>query len=466
MGYHQTYRGRGQVIPVPDCPLTMPAHDTIAAIATPPGTGGIGILRLSGPRSLAIGEAISASKIAPGKIQFRRFFDADGEVIDHGLCLYFRQPHSFSGEDSVELQAHGGPIVLDMLLQRLCELGARLARAGEFSERAFLNGKIDLTQAEAIADLIESGSRAATRAAMRSLEGRFSQQVNTLVDEIIELRVYIEAALDFAEEEIDFLENSDISQRLLACIRHLQELLGQAEHGRTLQEGLTVVLAGLPNAGKSSLLNYLAGYEAAIVNEIEGTTRDVLHEHISLKGIPLKINDTAGLRESDNPVEQEGIRRAWDAIAGADVVLYLVDASKGMTAADEQIIEQLADANLQKVFSKSDLLTPGQFGDADALHISTVSGDGMESLIERITGQISDYNQDNQTFMARRRHVDALLRARDCIQRAADTFASTRSGELMAEDLRDAQRYLNEITGEFTSDDLLGRIFSSFCIGK
>ena len=444
----------------------MPAHDTIAAIATPPGTGGIGILRLSGPQALTIGEAISGSKLKPGKILFRRFYDADGEVIDHGLCLYFRQPHSFSGEDSVELQAHGGPIVLDMLLQRLCELGARLAHAGEFSERAFLNGKIDLTQAEAIADLIESGSRAATRAAMRSLEGRFSKQVNALVDEIINLRAYIEAALDFAEEEIDFLENSDISQRLNASIQNLRDLLDQAEHGRTLQEGLTVALAGLPNAGKSSLLNYLAGYEAAIVTEIEGTTRDVLREHISLKGIPLKVKDTAGLRESDNPVEQEGIRRAWEAIAGADVVLYLVDAKKGMTATDEQVIEQLPAVNLQKVFSKSDLLAPGQLRQTDGLYISTVSGDGMEALIERITGQISDYNQDNQAFMARRRHVDALLRAQECIQQAADTFVATRSGELMAEDLRGAQQYLNEITGEFTSDDLLGRIFSSFCIGK
>jgi len=314
--------------------------------------------------------------------------------------------------------------------------------------------------------LIESGSRAATRAAMRSLEGRFSKQVNALVDEVINLRAYIEAALDFAEEEIDFLENSDISQRLNASIQHLQKLLEQAEHGRTLQEGLTVALAGLPNAGKSSLLNYLAGYEAAIVTEIEGTTRDVLREHISLKGIPLKVKDTAGLRESENPVEQEGIRRAWDAIAGADVVLYLVDAKKGMTDSDEKVIEQLPAVNLQKVFSKSDLLAPGQLSAADALYISTVSGDGMESLIERITGQISDYNQDNHAFMARRRHVDALLRAQDCIQQAADTFIATRSGELMAEDLRGAQRYLNEITGEFTSDDLLGRIFSSFCIGK
>ena len=246
----------------------------------------------------------------------------------------------------------------------------------------------------------------------------------------------------------------------------MQELLLQAEHGRTLQEGLAVALAGLPNAGKSSLLNYLAGYEAAIVTEIEGTTRDVLREHISLKGIPLKINDTAGLRESDNPIEQEGIRRAWNAIADADVVLYLVDSSKGLSDADHRIIDQLPTENLQLVFSKSDLVAPGRTSVDDALYISTVSGAGMESLIERITGQISDYNQDKQAFMARRRHVDALQRALECIRQATATFSDTRSGELMAEDLRGAQRYLNEITGEFTSDDLLGKIFSTFCIGK
>ena len=266
--------------------------DTIAAIATPPGTGGIGILRLSGPAALSIAETLSQSNLEPGSIQFRRFLDAEGEAIDHGLCLYFKAPHSFSGEDCVEVQAHGGAIVLDMLLERVCLLGARLARAGEFSERAFLNGRIDLTQAEAIADLIESGSRAASKAAMRSLEGRFSQQVNELVSALIELRAYIEAALDFAEEEIDFLSTGDVGERLDKLLERLQALLAQAEQGRTLQEGLSVALAGLPNAGKSSLLNYLAGYEAAIVTEIEGTTRDVLREHISLRGIPIKIVDT------------------------------------------------------------------------------------------------------------------------------------------------------------------------------
>jgi tRNA modification GTPase len=446
--------------------ITMSSHETIAAIATPPGSGGIGIVRLSGAKSLAIGEALCRRKIKPGLIQFRQFLDADDQLLDHGLCLCFKAPHSFSGEDCVEIQAHGGPIVLDMLLERVCELGARLARPGEFSERAFLNGKLDLTQAEAIADLIESGSRAASRAAMRSLEGRFSQLVHSLVDEIVDLRAFIEAALDFAEEEIDFLDNPDISRRLDHCNQHLKKLLAQAEQGRTLQEGLNVSLAGLPNAGKSSLLNYLAGYEAAIVTEIEGTTRDVLREHISLKGIPLKVNDTAGLRESQDPVEREGVRRAWETIEQADVIIYLVDSSKGLTPADEEIINRLAGANLQLVFSKSDLLAANQLQDSEILWISTLSGAGMEMLIQRITGQVSDYNQDNQTFMARRRHVDALLRAQQAVQQAAQTFNTTRSGELMAEDLRNAQQYLNEITGEFTSEDLLGKIFSTFCIGK
>ena len=444
----------------------MPSHDTIAAIATPPGTGGIGILRLSGAKALAIGETLCHSKIKPGLIQFRRFFDADDQLLDYGICLYFKAPRSFSGEDCVEIQAHGGPIVLDMLLERLCELGARLARPGEFSERAFLNGKLDLTQAEAIADLIESGSRAASRAAMRSLEGRFSQQVHSLVDEIINLRAFIEAALDFAEEEIDFLDNSDISRRLDDCKQHLQTLLTQAEQGRTLQEGLSVSLAGLPNAGKSSVLNDRAVEEAARVTEIEGTTRDVLREHISLKGIPLKVNDMAGLRESLNPVEREGVRRAWETIAQSDVIIYLVDSSKGLTVADREIIDHLAGASLQLVFSKSDLAVADQQRDPEILYISTLNGDGMEMLIQRITGQISDYNQDNQAFMARRRHVDALLRAQQSVQQATHIFNTTPSGELMAEDLRDAQRYLDEITGEFTNEDLLGKIFSTFCIGK
>jgi tRNA modification GTPase len=443
----------------------MPKHDTIAAIATPAGVGGIGIVRISGPVASSIAADITAREPVPGLIQFNQFKDRDGVMIDHGLCLYFKSPNSFTGEDCIELQAHGGPVVLDMLLERVCELGARVARPGEFSERAFLNGKVDLTQAEAIADLIESGSRAASRAAMRSLEGVFSQRIGELVAEIISLRVYIEAALDFAEEEIDFLENSDIGSRLEDSLQQLQQLLDQAEQGRTLQEGLSISLAGLPNAGKSSLLNYLAGYEAAIVTEIEGTTRDVLREHISLQGIPVRVNDTAGLRESDNPVEQEGVRRARNEISKADVVIFLVDCRNGLSEADRNVINDLDNDRLIQVFSKSDLLDDLQ-RDPQALYISTLSGEGMEMLISRITGQTTDYNQSSQAFMARRRHVDALLKARDTLRQAVESFNQTRSGELIAEDLRQAQHHLNEITGEFTSEDLLGHIFSNFCVGK
>ena len=456
--------------------MTAPSatEETIAAIATPPGTGGIGIVRLSGAAAHDIAQSLCRQPLAPGRIQFRRFLDADGNAIDHGLCLYFRAPHSFSGEDCVEVQAHGGPIVLDMLLERVCALGARLARPGEFSERAFLNGRIDLAQAEAIADLIESGSRAASRAAMRSLEGRLSERVHAQVDALIELRAYIEAALDFAEEEIDFLANSDVAQRLDHMQRDLQALLQQARQGRMLQEGLNVVLAGLPNAGKSSLLNYLAGYEAAIVTEIEGTTRDVLREHVSLRGIPIKINDTAGIRDAQNPVEREGVRRAWASIAAADVVIYLVDAASGASDADRAVLDRLMALRgdggevplVLRVYSKCDLVAAAPPDDADAIAISTVSGAGMDLLIDRITGAAEDFNQDQDSFMARRRHVDALERAHGHLRQAADSFAHNRSAELVAEDLRLAQQGLNEITGEFGSDDLLGKIFSSFCIGK
>jgi tRNA modification GTPase len=301
---------------------------------------------------------------------------------------------------------------------------------------------------------------------MRSLEGRFSEQVNQLVADIINLRIYIEAALDFAEEEIDFLNSSDVGTRIDDSILRLQSLLRQAQQGRTLQEGLSVALAGLPNAGKSSMLNYLAGYEAAIVTEIAGTTRDVLREHISLRGIPVKVNDTAGLRDTDSPVEREGVRRAWESIASADVVLYLVDASVGLVDADRIILEKLAASNLHLVYSKTDLVGLKTDPDPSLLQVSTLTGSGMDLLINCITGQVGDFNQDNQTFMARRRHVDALQRALECLLQAANGFANGRLGELMAEDLRAAQQCLNEITGEFSSDDLLGRIFSSFCIGK
>ncbi|MFV2031205.1 MAG: tRNA modification GTPase, partial [Gammaproteobacteria bacterium] len=330
----------------------------------------------------------------------------------------------------------------------------------------FLNGKIDLTQAEAIADLIESGSRAAAKAAIRSLEGQFSTLIYQLRDEIIELRAYIEAALDFAEEEIDFLADANLGDRLDACLTDLEAILSQAEHGRVLNEGLNVTLAGLPNAGKSSLLNYLAGYDAAIVTEVPGTTRDVIREHISLKGIPLHIHDTAGLRDSDHPVEKEGIRRAWQEIGKADTVLLLVDALVGLTTEDRDIIERLKTSNYHLVYSKRDLLSSAPDTGSNALYISTHTGEGMEELVALITGDTSDYNQDNRTIMARRRHVDALIRARDSLNQAREIFIESCAGELIAEELRKTQLHLNEITGEFSTEDLLGRIFSHFCVGK
>ena len=444
----------------------MTAKDTIAAIATPPGVGGIGIIRLSGSKALEIGEAFTHSELPAKQALFRRFYDVDKHTLDYGIVFYAPAPQSFSGEDVVEIQAHGGPILLDMLLERACQLGARLARAGEFSERAFINGKLDLTQAEAIADLIESGSRAAARAAMRSLEGEFSREINQLVAELIQLRSYVEAALDFAEEEIDFLADKQVNTQLTNCQQRIDTILKRAEQGRVLNDGLSLVLAGLPNAGKSSLLNYLAGYDAAIVTDIPGTTRDVLREHISLKGIPIQVHDTAGLRESENPVEQEGIKRAWQIINAADTVILLVDSQVGITPDVAYIVEELGEINYQIVYSKVDLLTDMTMRVPDGLYISTHSGEGIEALINIITDQALNYNQDNQTILARRRHVDALTRAKASINRAIMVYTQTASGELMAEDLRLTQQCLNEITGEFSSDDLLGQIFSRFCVGK
>lgn len=441
----------------------MSEVDTIAAVATPPGIGGIGIIRISGPKALEIAQTLTGTPIEKGRVQFRKFLDEGGHPIDHGLCIYSQAPFSFTGEHVVEVQGHGGPVLLDMLLERVCALGAQLARAGEFSERAFINGKLDLAQAEAVADLIESGSRAAAKAAMRSLEGEFSARVKNLVAELVNLRAYVEAALDFAEEEIDFLADSSIQNKLSSCQSSLDDLLSQAERGRILNDGLNVAIVGLPNAGKSSLLNFLAGYEAAIVTEIAGTTRDVLRENISLKGIPVRINDTAGLRESDNPVEQEGIKRAWLEIDRADTVLLLIDSSIGITPQDQKIIEALVSTRFHTIFSKSDLIAKL---DSNVQYISTKNGDGIDALVDLIVGKDSNFNQDNQTILARRRHVEALISAQQSLKQASFIFAESCSGELMAEDLREAQNYLNEITGEFTSDDLLGTIFSSFCIGK
>ena len=443
----------------------MSHTDTIAAVATPPGIGGIGVIRLSGTQSFAIAQELTQARLEVGKTQLRRFYQESGEEIDHGIILCFKAPHSFTGEDVVELQGHGGPVLQDMLLSRVCHLGARLAQAGEFSQRAFENDKLDLTQAEAIADLIESGSQAAARAAMRSLQGVFSDQVHDLVERVIELRSFIEAALDFAEEEIDFLAESDVDRKLADLISRNRDILQQAEKGRVLNEGMTLAIAGQPNAGKSSLLNHLAGYDAAIVTEIEGTTRDVIREHIALKGVPVHIIDTAGLRDSDDPVEQEGIRRAWQAIRQADQVLLLIDASKGIADEDLRIEYQLQGLRVRRVFTKSDVLADHSGYQSDLL-ISTRNGDGVDRLIDELTSNYTDYNHEQNTFMARRRHVESLKESLQALLNADDIFQHSRSGELMAEDLRCCQQALNQITGEFSNEDLLGKIFSSFCIGK
>lgn len=443
----------------------MSSKDTIAAIATPHGVGGIGVIRVSGPQALAVAESITQKKIETEKIQFSSFYDGQQQVIDHGIILFFKSPHSFTGEDVVEFQGHGGNVVQDMLLHAIHQLGVRHAKPGEFSERAFLNNKIDLTQAEAIADLIESGSEAAAKAAMKSLQGDFSKSVHSITDKVINLRCYVEAALDFSEEEIDFLAEGKINQQLSHIETELNELIRQAENGKRLNDGLTLAIAGLPNAGKSSLLNCLTGYETAIVTPIAGTTRDVISENISLNGIPIKIIDTAGLRKTTDVVEQAGIKKAWHEIQHADVVLHLVDAAAGFTEEDQKIHDKIAQQKHTLVYNKLDLLEDSYQPQIEGFQISTITRKGLDDLIHWITGTPDNLNE-NKTILARRRHLDALTQARDSVETAKQLYIQTQSGELMAEDLRMAQKSLNEITGEFNSEDLLGKIFSSFCIGK
>ncbi|HRF44235.1 MAG TPA: tRNA uridine-5-carboxymethylaminomethyl(34) synthesis GTPase MnmE [Candidatus Competibacteraceae bacterium] len=444
-------------------------NDTISAISTPPGRGGIGIVRISGPLSAVITKAVCGMLPAPRQAVLRQFHADDGSIIDEGIALYFPAPHSFTGEDVLELHGHGGPVVMDLLLARVLDLGARLARPGEFSERAFLNDKLDLTQAEAIADLITSTTAEAARAAVRSLEGEFSRRINVLIEALIELRIYIEAAIDFPEEEIDFLADGFIAERLHALQEQLNALQRAAGQGRLLRDGMTVVIAGRPNAGKSSLLNYLAGREAAIVTDIPGTTRDVLREQIAIDGMPLHVIDTAGLRDSLDPVEQEGIRRAWMEIETADRILLLVDDRQGFTAEDQALRERLpAQTGVTVIYNKIDLtdrepvLEPVDWG--HALWLSAKTGSGLELLREHLKACMG-YHGGEGILMARRRHLEALEQTAAALA-AADEQLVDGAGELAAEELRYAQNALGEITGEFSSDDLLGRIFSSFCIGK
>ena len=445
--------------------------DTIAAIATPPGRGGIGIVRISGPATNAIASALLVKLPAARHATHTVFRATDHSAIDDGIALYFPAPHSFTGEDVLELHGHGGPVVMDMLLTRIVELGARLARPGEFSERAFLNDKLDLAQAEAIADLIDSGSTQAARAALRSLQGEFSQRIHALVETLIELRSYVEASIDFVDEEIDFLSDGKVAERLHVLLEQISAVQQSAQQGRLLRDGITVVIAGRPNAGKSSLLNRLAGYEAAIVTEIPGTTRDVLREHIHIDGMPVHIIDTAGLRDSGDIIEQEGMRRTWDAIALADRVLLMIDDRLGIRPEDIAILTQLpAELPVTVVRNKIDLTghPAGEHEGAEGpeLCLSAKSGAGIDSLRAHLKTCMGYTGTDASGFLARRRHLDALSHAHAHIVNGLQQLQHAQRSELLAEELRLAQQALSEITGEFTNEDLLTRIFSSFCIGK
>jgi len=447
------------------------ASDTIGAVATPPGRGGIGIVRLSGPATRTIAAGLLGRCPPPRVARLQPFRAADGETLDVGLALFFPGPASFTGEDVLELHGHGGPVVLDRLLARTLELGARLARPGEFSERAFLNGKLDLAQAEAIADLIASGSEAAARSALRSLQGAFSARIAALVERLTALRTYVEAAIDFPDEAIDFLADGQVARGLEALAGELATVAAAAARGRLLHDGLTVVIAGPPNAGKSSLLNRFAGQESAIVNEIPGTTRDLLREYVQLDGLPLHLVDTAGLRASDDRVEQEGIRRAREALARADRALLVLDDSTRDPAAEAALRASLpAGLPVTVVRNKIDLsgrpAGPGAGPDGPEIALSLVTGDGFDALREHLK-EVSGYSgSESGDFMARRRHLDALARAGQALDVAGEQLAGDAGGELVAEELRLAQQALGEITGAVTSDDLLGRIFAEFCIGK
>jgi tRNA modification GTPase len=490
---HDSKRGPRDAVtgswPVPD------GHDggeTIVAPATAPGRGGIGVVRISGPAVRDMAAAILGAAPAARRASFSRFLDAEGQAIDAGIAILFAEPASFTGEDVLELQGHGGPAVMDLLVRRAIELGARLARPGEFSERAFLNDKIDLAQAEAVADLIGAGSAQAARAAMRSLEGEFSAEVTALVEVLTDLRVFVEAAIDFPDEDVEFLEGTEVAGRLTDIDARFARIAQAAGQGRLLRDGLNVVMAGRPNAGKSSLLNALAGYDAAIVTPIPGTTRDVLRERIHIDGLPVHVIDTAGLRETRDLIEGEGVRRARGEIARADLVLYVIDASTPPSSAalGAELSQLPAGVPVIQVWNKTDLLqevsgtclspdgdrhvpdtdgtTQGDRGASglSALYVSALSGRGLDELRRRIK-QRAGYEQAGEgAWSARARHVDALRRAADNLARARQQLQRRTGFELVAEELRLAQRTLGEITGEVTSEDLLGRIFADFCIGK
>ena len=444
-----------------------PRTDTIAAIATAPGRGGVGVIRISGTGLLPLVVQLTGKTPKPRYATLADFRAADGGIIDSGLLLYFPGPASFTGEDVIELQGHGGPVVLQMLLSRCLDLGARLAEPGEFTRRAFLNGKLDLAQAEAVADLIDATTQAAARSAVRSLQGEFSREIHVLTDELIELRALTEATLDFPEEEIDFLKAANAFGRLESLAQRLAAVFDRAEQGKLLQNGLHVVLAGRPNVGKSSLLNGLAGDELAIVTPIAGTTRDVVRGSLQIQGIPLHVIDTAGLRQTEDEVERLGIERTWREIEKADVLVLLADAREGIGSEEEEILARLPPGLPRlTVYNKIDLAgreaERHEVPEGIAISLSAKSGVGLELLRQELL-RVAGWHQAEDVFIARERHLRALATARGHLESSRRQLPAL---ELFAEELRLAQNALCEITGEFTADDLLGEIFGRFCIGK
>lgn len=439
--------------------------DTIVAAATPPGTGGIGIVRISGEMTESIARTLLGSLPEPRAVTCRAFRGADGHRIDAGLAVYFPAPVSFTGESVLELHGHGGPLVMSLLVDTIVALGARRAEPGEFSKRAFLNDKLDLVQAEAIVDLINAGTSQAARAALRSLSGDFSKAVEALAGRLVELRLHVEAAIDFPEEEIDFLSDEALLARIADCASAFAVLRDSAAQGRLLRDGLRVVIVGKPNAGKSSLLNLLSGQEAAIVTEVAGTTRDILREQVDVDGLAVELVDTAGLRENPDRIEEEGIRRAHQALASADAVLLIEDTTD---SEDHELYETLPPGvPVTIVRNKIDLTgEPAGRLDDDTINLSAKTGDGLGALRERLRDLAGYENRGEGAFTARRRHVEALERAAMHFETGRTALEETRAGELFAEELRLSHHALGEITGAFTADDLLGRIFSEFCIGK
>lgn len=448
-------------------------NDTIVAAATPPGRGGVAIVRISGSLVKLVATELLKKIPSPRYATYAHFLDQSGQAIDEGIALFFPGPNSFTGEDVLELHGHGGPAIVDCLIKRILSLGVRLAKPGEFSERAFLNDKMDLAQAEAIADLIDAASEQAARNAVRSLQGEFSKKIRALVEALIHLRMYVEAAIDFVEEEIDFLSGDQVTSQLIHIIRELEVIQASATQGSLLRDGITAVIAGQPNVGKSSLLNQLSGKESAIVMDIPGTTRDLLREHILIDGMPMHVIDTAGLRESTDRVEQEGIRRAHEEIKRADLVILVTDA----TQQDELFISQylklipehiavIIVRNKIDLTNKLPAIEEGSGIEPCYISLSAKTNAGIDLLKNYIKTRVGFNANIEGQFSARRRHLDALARAKKLLLNGQQQLTEHRAGDLLAEDLRLAQNALNEITGEFGSDDLLGRIFGSFCIGK